>query len=285
TRQPSPEFFRPPSRRATTVGRAATRAAGSRGTGRAQRRRDASAIRGGCSGDRPSSNSSRCRRCAGGCRGPVARVGAGRFRRYNRLSVGVVSGVADRLERGERRPVRQVVGGAAGRERGEAMKARIGFDHYTIAHRGFAAEATLRFARDHRFDGVQFLDASSIDEVLDPDVLAGFRSTADRMGLYVEAGMPSPNPLRRADGEGTVWERVDLAGGAGGALGGLDCRHARVYLGDRHDRFRTDQPWDEQLAASLEVIRALTPQLKASGIRLAIETHADLTADELLALL
>jgi sugar phosphate isomerase/epimerase len=165
------------------------------------------------------------------------------------------------------------------------MKARIGFDHYTIAHRGFTAEETLRFARAHRFDGVQFLDAASIDEMLDPNALAEFRSTADRLGLYVEAGMPSPNPLRRADREGTVRERVDLLVRHVAALAALGCRHARVYLGDRHDRFRTDKPWDEQLAASLEVIRALTPQLKASAIRLAIETHADLTADELMALL
>ncbi len=75
--------------------------------------------------------------------------------------------------------------------------ARIGFDQYTLAHRGFTAEATLRFARAHRFDGVQFLDAASIDESLDPAAMSRFRGLADELGLYVEAGSsPSPNPHR-----------------------------------------------------------------------------------------
>jgi sugar phosphate isomerase/epimerase len=69
------------------------------------------------------------------------------------------------------------------------------------------------------------------------------------------------------------------------ALAALGCRQARAYIGDRHDRFRTDVTWDSQVAASLEVLRELTPQLKDLGVRLAIETHADLTARELIALL
>ena len=39
------------------------------------------------------------------------------------------------------------------------MQTRIGFDHYTIAHRGFTAAQTLEFAQGrHHFDGVQFLE-------------------------------------------------------------------------------------------------------------------------------
>jgi sugar phosphate isomerase/epimerase len=66
------------------------------------------------------------------------------------------------------------------------------------------------------------------------------------------------------------------------ALAALGCRHARLYIGDRHDRFRTDAPWHDQVAATVSVIHELTPRLKDRGIRLAIETHADLTAGELL---
>jgi 3-oxoisoapionate decarboxylase len=168
------------------------------------------------------------------------------------------------------------------------MRARIGFDHYTIAHRGFAPEATLRFARAHRFDGVQFLDASAIDASLDPHALADFRALADDMGLYLEAGMPSPNPFRRAGEAGgavTTGGLADVLASHVDALAALGCRHARLYIGDRHDRFRLDHPWDVQVAASLAVLGELTPRLKSHGIRLAIETHADLTADELLGLL
>jgi sugar phosphate isomerase/epimerase len=168
------------------------------------------------------------------------------------------------------------------------MKARIGFDHYTIAHRGFTPESILRFARSHRFDGVQFLDAAAIDASLDAKVLADFRSLADQMGLYLEAGLPSPNPCRRSRELGVPVSPAELAGLLAPhvqALAVLGCRHARVFVGDRHDRFRTDTPWPDQIDATRSVIRELTPRLKEYGIRLAIETHADLTACELLALL
>lgn len=171
---------------------------------------------------------------------------------------------------------------------GDAIMARIGFDHYTIAHRGFAPEATLRFARAHRFDGVQFLDAAAIDPSLDLDTLAEFRAMADEMGLYVEAGLPSPNPFRRTGEPGGATSVAELATALAGhvdALAALGCRHARLYIGDRHDRFRLDHPWGAQVDAALAVIRTLTPRLKSRGIRVAIETHADLTAGELLGML
>jgi 3-oxoisoapionate decarboxylase len=165
------------------------------------------------------------------------------------------------------------------------MQARIGFDHYTIAHRGFTAEATLRFAQAHRFDGVQFLDAASIDDSLDPAAMAGFRGLADDLGLYVEAGLPCPNPCRRSRELDRPVPPAELARELVPhveALAALGCRHARLYIGDRHDRFRTDTRWRDQVSATLSVLRELTPRLKDRGIRLALETHADLTAAELL---
>ncbi len=146
--------------------------------------------------------------------------------------------------------------------------ARIGFDHYTIAHRGFAPEATLRFARAHRFDGVQFLDPTAIVPSLDPKALADFRSMADEMGLYLEVGLPSPNPFRRtgeAGGAVADGQRAGVLANHVAALAALGCRHARLYIGDRHDRFRLDHPWDAQLAASLAVIRELMPCLRRTA--------------------
>lgn len=166
-------------------------------------------------------------------------------------------------------------------------RARIGFDRYTIEHRGYSPEETLRFARERGFDGVQFLDASTIDESLDPGALSRFRRMADDLGLYIEVGLPTPNPGRWARDWGrepSVEEVVAVLTPRIEALAVLGCRHARIYVGDRHDRFRGDLTWEEQLTGSLEVIQALTPRLIAQGIRLAIETHADLTADELLGL-
>ncbi len=168
------------------------------------------------------------------------------------------------------------------------MTTRIGFDHYTIAHRGVSAQETLDFATRHGLAGVQFLDPSEIDRALDPVALADFRRRADGLGLYLEVGLPTPNPVRRSRQEGrpvSAAEQADDLGRHVAAVAALGCRYARVYVGDRHDRFRRDTPWAAQIDATCEVLRRLTPVLRERGIKVAIETHADLTADELLALL
>src|SRR5437868_3085955 len=79
-----------------------------------------------------------------------------------------------------------------------AMTVQIGFDHYTIAHRALTPEATLAFAQEHGFDGVQFLEPASLDRALDPARLAAIRGEAEARGLYLEVGLPSPNPVRRS---------------------------------------------------------------------------------------
>jgi 3-oxoisoapionate decarboxylase len=165
------------------------------------------------------------------------------------------------------------------------MTVRIGFDHYTIAHRELSAEATLDFARERGFDGVQFLDPESIDLELDPGRLAAFRRGADERGLYLEVGLPSPNPIRRsrqAERTITAAEHARDLGRYVKAVAALGCRHARAYVGDRHDRFRNDHPWETQRDASIEVLTRLAPQLRDLGVRVALETHADQTVDELL---
>jgi sugar phosphate isomerase/epimerase len=168
------------------------------------------------------------------------------------------------------------------------MRTQIGLDYYTIAHRGFTAMQTLDFARAHGFDGVQFEGPAVIDPQLNQARLAEYRQQAEAMGLYLEIGLPSPNPARRARELGRVVDPAELARDLIPhleAVAALSCRHARVYVGDRHDRFRPDNPWSSQIEATIDVIEQLTPRLKNLGIRLAIETHADLTGDELLAIL
>jgi sugar phosphate isomerase/epimerase len=161
---------------------------------------------------------------------------------------------------------------------------RIGFDRYTIEHRGLGPQKVVEFARTHSFDGVQFLEPAVIDPDLDLARLAGFRDQVDAMALYLEVGLPSPNPFRRARELGRDVAAREWASELKRHIEGvaaLRCRHARVYVGDRHDRFRSDVPWPAQIDATIEVIRLLSPQLTDLGIKVAIETHADLTAREL----
>ena len=168
------------------------------------------------------------------------------------------------------------------------MSTRIGFDHYTIGHRGLSAEETLEFARVRGLEGVQFLDPSAIDPALDSERLSTFRRRADALGLYLEVGLPCPNPVRRSRAEGRPITAAEYAGDLArhvAAVAALGCSHARVYVGDRHDRFRRDTSWPDQIAATTDVLQRLAPLLRDWGVKLAIETHADLTVDELLALL
>ena len=163
------------------------------------------------------------------------------------------------------------------------MDARIGFDHYTIAHRGFTPEATLRFAQAHRLRWRPVpRPAASIDGSLDAGVLADFRRRGGRAWASISRrGSPRPIPAA-ARASSAAWSRrarwpawlvphVD-------ALAALGCRQARAYVGDRHDRFRTDASWSDQLDASLEVIRRCPPGSRRRASVWAIETHADFTA-------
>ncbi len=165
---------------------------------------------------------------------------------------------------------------------------RIGFDSYTIEHRGLTVGEILDFARQHRLDGVQFPDISALVPDLDPGRIAGIRDLAGSLGLALEVGIPSPNPARRSRREGRTVHPGELADDLirhVHAAAGLGCRHVRAYLGDRHDRFRTDVPWRSQLEASADVITRLRPSLRRHGLAIAIETHADATSGEILELL
>jgi sugar phosphate isomerase/epimerase len=168
------------------------------------------------------------------------------------------------------------------------MNTRIGIDHYTIAHRGLTPQETLLFASEHGLDGVQFLDPSVIDPGLDAARLGAFCRFAREMDLYLEVGLPSPNPVRRGRELGQPVAAIEHARFLGPqleAIAALDCRYARVYVGDRHDRFRSDVRWRTQVEATREVLNLLTPRLLDLDLRLAIETHADLTVTEMLDLL
>src|SRR4051812_41754088 len=79
---------------------------------------------------------------------------------------------------------------------------RIGFDHYTIGPRNWTPEATLEYAQSHGFDGVQFLEPAALDRELNPKRLEAIRQRAETLGMYLEIGLPSPNPVRRSRQEG-----------------------------------------------------------------------------------
>lgn len=163
---------------------------------------------------------------------------------------------------------------------------RIGLDTYTVAARGLSAHELLEFARARDLAGLQFAEATAIDPNLRPGPLREFKAEAQRRGLYVEIGIPSPNPFRgEALHEGGATSPADHVArlmphlDAAVALG---CETVRAYVGDRHDRFRRDVSWGDQLDATTRVLRHAAPALRDRNLRVALETHADLTTRELL---
>jgi sugar phosphate isomerase/epimerase len=165
---------------------------------------------------------------------------------------------------------------------------RIGLDCYTIGHRRLSPVESLEFAASLQLDGVQFLEPSALDPDLAPDRLASIRREADARGLYLEIGLPSPNPFGQLsppdappDPVGRAsWFRPHLE-----AVAALGLSHARIFIGNRHDRFRADPPWPRQCEAAAQTLRAMRADLLALGLRLGVETHADLTCDEVLRLI
>jgi len=165
---------------------------------------------------------------------------------------------------------------------------RIGYVASTVEHRAPTAEAALQFARERGLDGVQLDGPEAIDASLDLARLVAFRRRADASRLFLEVGLPSPNPCLRPRADGGEVGAADLARllvPQVEAVAALGCRHARVTLGDRHDRFRADVPWATQVEATVAVLKLLSAPLRDLGVRVAVETHADLTCDELLAIL
>lgn len=161
---------------------------------------------------------------------------------------------------------------------------RIGLDSHTIAHRGLSAVELLDLAQERGLAGVQFLDPTQIDADLDVERLAAFRRRAEERKLGLEVAIPCPNPVRKSrelDREVRPAELARMMKKHVEAVAALGCRHARTFVGDRHDRFRIDTRWPDQQVATLEVLRRLAPLFRELDVRLAIETHADLTADEL----
>ena len=145
---------------------------------------------------------------------------------------------------------------------------RIGLDAYTVERRGLTAEQTLDFAAERDREGVQFLTPSALDPDLDPGRLRKVRALADARGLALEVGIPSLNPARRSRIEGRTVSPAEHAADLIRQVEGvatLGCHHARVYLGDRHDRFRDDSPWADReldwLASLAGYLRAVVQML------------------------
>jgi len=152
----------------------------------------------------------------------------------------------------------------------------------------------LRRGAEAGLAGVFFRTVLDVTPTLDPGVLRDVRALADELGMYLEMGLGKINPYNtaedpsvRAVGDGDYLLGMTRMIEASTEIGCVDL-WADTANYQRHewgvfaiDRFRTDTTWPEQLRATTAFAQRLVPVLEERDAHLAVETHEELTTDEL----
>ncbi|MDX6740804.1 sugar phosphate isomerase/epimerase family protein [Actinocorallia sp. A-T 12471] len=146
-------------------------------------------------------------------------------------------------------------------------------------------------------DGVLFRTLAELSPGLDAGYLRELRERADALGLYLDLGVGKVNPYMIAElpevreiGGGSYLAGMEAMIEAAAAIGCRDLWTAtgnyKAHLPGLHatDRYRGEAPWPDQLAATERFLRALAPCLRANGVRLALETHEEITSWEVVRL-
>lgn len=159
-----------------------------------------------------------------------------------------------------------------------------------------SAPAQLEQAAEHGLDGLFFRTMLHMTPTLDPGVLREAREVADAHGMYLESGLGKINPYGlaeapeiRAVGDGDTVLGFRRMMEAAAAIGITELWVATANYkpyGGRfaYDRFRTDAPWADQLAASAKLAGVLAPIARDLGLHLNAETHEEITSFELVRL-
>lgn len=144
------------------------------------------------------------------------------------------------------------------------------------------------------YDGVFFRTILDIAPSLDPGLLADVRDCARERSLYLEMGLGKVNPYNTSEDRS-----IRSVGGGDYLLGMTRMIEAATAVGctalwadtanyqghewglQAIDRFRTDTTWQEQLRATAEYLKRLAPALRANGAVIAIETHEEITTQEI----
>lgn len=151
---------------------------------------------------------------------------------------------------------------------------RVGLDVFTIRELGLDPFQQLDWIVRHRLAGAQFGrlgdDLGRMREV---------RARADELGLYSHVSVSSPNPHRA---KGSAEERQAEIEGEIERAATCGWHDLHSCLGGPDDRYKSDVPWETQLADSLVMLLALAPALRAHTSRINLETHGEVTTFELL---
>ncbi|WP_431907543.1 sugar phosphate isomerase/epimerase family protein [Amycolatopsis thermoflava] len=154
----------------------------------------------------------------------------------------------------------------------------------------------LERAAKEGLEGLFFRSILHLSPQLDPGELRAVRERADELGLYLEAGLgrvnpyniaESPEPRALGDGDTVAGYRRMMEAAASIGITELWGETATIkpYEGRfAYDRFRTDVPWANQLAATAGYLTRLAPIARDLGIHVNLETHEEITTFELVLL-
>lgn len=144
------------------------------------------------------------------------------------------------------------------------------------------------------YDGVFFRTILDVTPRLDTGVLADVRDFAQEHSLYIEMGLGKVNPYNTSEDRS-----IRSVGGGDYLLGMTRMIEAATAVGctalwadtanyqghewglQANDRFRTDTTWQEQLRATTAYLGRLAPVLRSHGAVIAIETHEEITTQEI----
>ncbi len=168
----------------------------------------------------------------------------------------------------------------------KARPFKVGVDQWTFHHLGhLSAIDILELLRAHGLEGYQFGDARQISRTLDAGEIREVREHALAYGMYLEGGVPCFNPhqpgqsaLEDGDGDLRLGIRRHLEALASVVV---ESRAVRCIMGMPCNR-TSPVPWPQQIADTIVVLRDLAPVLRDLDLKLAFETHAEATSDELL---
>ncbi|MBI3694298.1 MAG: sugar phosphate isomerase/epimerase, partial [Acidobacteria bacterium] len=179
----------------------------------------------------------------------------------------------------------------------ERLRLRLGFDSYSIRATQWDAIQTLDYAARVGFESVQFSEFPHIARTMgkatderflkqvrahaEPDerFLKQVRAHAERLGIHLEMGTWGVCPTSRAfqAKRGTAQEQLGQAIRAAGILG---AKVVRCVVGNQPER-KENGPIEKHIEAMAGVCRSVREQAKRAEVKIAIENHKDLRADEM----
>ena len=152
----------------------------------------------------------------------------------------------------------------------------------------------LTFAKEQGLDGVFFRQRIDISQTLDQAQLHDVKQLADEYDLNLEYGIGSVNPFNIPNSPciaplanmdyRLAMEQLIQTGKS------IDCVELCADLASsqtkmstgpvRHQRFRTDVEWSDQLLITEKFLKLLAPILREQGCRVNLETHGELSSSE-----